>query len=226
MKVHRRKSRSVFVRVIHSFAVIVGAVALAVACFLVLPVIQQMNAAAVDVVSIASIDTVDIPPPPPPPEEEKEEEEEKPEENPPELEEEPPPPLDLKSLEDILNTERGIGGVSIESVGQLRSFEEVAEQADSIFDSAEIDDRPRAVHQPSPVLDRKARERAPGTVHVIFVVGTDGRVENPTVQRSSDPIFDKPALAAVRQWRFEPGKVGGRPVKVRMRVPITFPKGS
>jgi protein TonB len=49
-------------------------------------------------------------------------------------------------------------------------------------------------------------------------------VENPLVQSSSNPAFEAPALAAVKQWKFEPGKRNGEPVRFRMRVPITFPK--
>jgi len=45
------------------------------------------------------------------------------------------------------------------------------------------------------------------------------------VQNSTDPIFEGPALAAIKQWKFEPGKRKGEPVRFRMRVPITFPKG-
>ncbi|MBZ0258769.1 energy transducer TonB, partial [bacterium] len=52
-----------------------------------------------------------------------------------------------------------------------------------------------------------------------------GQVENPIVQKSTDPIFENPALSAVKKWKFEPGKRNGEPVRFRMRVPITFPKG-
>jgi protein TonB len=68
------------------------------------------------------------------------------------------------------------------------------------------------------------RKQAPGTAYILFVVDAQGRVENPQVQKSSDPVFEKPALAAVKQWRFEPGKRNGQPVRFRMRVPVTFPK--
>jgi protein TonB len=61
-------------------------------------------------------------------------------------------------------------------------------------------------------------------VYIVFIVDQRGRVENPMVQSSTDSSFDAPALAAVRQWRFEPGKRNGEPVRFRMRVPITFPK--
>ena len=45
------------------------------------------------------------------------------------------------------------------------------------------------------------------------------------VQKSSDPVFETPALAAVKQWKFEPGKRNGQAVRFRMRVPINFPEG-
>ena len=38
-------------------------------------------------------------------------------------------------------------------------------------------------------------------------------------------LREKPALAAIKQWKFEPGKRSGQPVRFRMRVPITFPEG-
>jgi len=61
-------------------------------------------------------------------------------------------------------------------------------------------------------------------VHVIFTVDESGRVETALVQRSTDSLFDNAALAAVKQWKFEPGTSQGQPVRFRMRVPITFPK--
>ena len=59
---------------------------------------------------------------------------------------------------------------------------------------------------------------------MLFVVDQDGRVDSPRVQKSTNPEFDRAALKAVKQWKFEPGKRNGEPVRFRMRVPITFPK--
>ncbi len=36
-------------------------------------------------------------------------------------------------------------------------------------------------------------------MYIIFIVDQNGRVENPIVQKSTDPIFEAPALAAVKQ---------------------------
>ena len=61
-----------------------------------------------------------------------------------------------------------------------------------------------------------------GEVIVDFIVDIEGRVRNAFVLRTLNPAFDDFALDAVRKWRFEPGRVGARPVPVHMQVPIVF----
>jgi protein TonB len=79
------------------------------------------------------------------------------------------------------------------------------------------------VYQPAPEYPRDLkRKNIQGTVYVIFVVNRDGRVTRPKVQKSSHPDFERPALRAVKRWRFEPGKKAGQPVPFKMRVPISF----
>lgn len=63
---------------------------------------------------------------------------------------------------------------------------------------------------------------ASGNVVVGFTVSVEGRVVDAWIARSTHPGFDDAALDAVRAWRFEPGRVGGRPVTTRMNVPIHF----
>ena len=84
--------------------------------------------------------------------------------------------------------------------------------------------KPRAIFKPLPTPNAKTRKKAPGTVVIVFTVNERGRVENPVVLETDDPVFDRPALTAVKQWRFEPGKSDGKAVSFRMKVPITFPK--
>ena len=50
-----------------------------------------------------------------------------------------------------------------------------------------------------------------------------GKVANPRVEKSSHTAFNKPALEAVKQWKFEPAVKGGQRVACKMRVPIRFP---
>jgi TonB family protein len=134
------------------------------------------------------------------------------------------PPLDLSQLELALNPGDGAGLLG-DFVNQLNPLTSSGAEVDALFSMADLDQKPRVLYQPGPVLNKQIRQQAPGTVYIIFIVDQRGRVENPIVQKSSDPVFERSALAAVKQWKFEPGKRNGQPVRFRMRVPITFPKG-
>jgi protein TonB len=86
-----------------------------------------------------------------------------------------------------------------------------------------LDHTPEATRQPQPIypLDAKTSGTS-GEVVVAFVVDESGRVLNPRVVSSSDPIFDEATLRAIGQWRFAPGTRHGVPVRFRMSVPVAF----
>ena len=63
---------------------------------------------------------------------------------------------------------------------------------------------------------------SPGEVNISFIVDTKGEVIEAAVVKSSDPAFEDAALAAVRSWKFAPGKKGGQLVNTRLQVPIVF----
>jgi len=85
---------------------------------------------------------------------------------------------------------------------------------------------PRIVFQPAPVLDATLRDAGPATVTLTWIVDELGAVQSASVESSTDARFDAVALATLRTWRFEPGTVDGKPAKVRMRAPLTFPAPS
>jgi TonB family protein len=60
-----------------------------------------------------------------------------------------------------------------------------------------------------------------GIVILEVVIDVQGRVASAEVIRSIGPL-DEAALAAVRKWEYEITKVDGKPVSVRLTVPITF----
>ncbi len=60
-----------------------------------------------------------------------------------------------------------------------------------------------------------------GIVIVELVIDPTGKVSSAQIIRSVPP-FDEAALAAVRQWEYEVTKVDGKPVSVKLTVPITF----
>ena len=207
----------------------VAGLALAFGLFLVLPLLESITSTAQPDMIVQGVNTALPPPPPPPPVEEQKEEEKAEEEPPPppKLAEETPP-LDLSQLELALNPGTGGGGAGDFEVrlpvggGAESSTGET--EVDQLFSMSDLDQKPRVIYQPSPQSSAQLQKLAPGTVTIVFVVDQRGRVENPIVQSSSNPAFEAAALAAVKQWKFEPGKRNGEAVRFRMRVPVTFPK--
>lgn len=226
----RTRTRSLILLAAQRIAAVVGGLALAVGIFLLLPLLESITATGRDDMIVQSINTANVPPPPAPPveEEEKKEEEPPPEPEPPKLADEAPP-LDLSMLELALNPGMG-GGIGGDfavklPVATAGASSDGSGGVEELFSMQDLDQKPRAIYQVSPQLSAQLKKIAPGTVYIVFVVDQRGRVENPVVQSASDPAFEAPALAAVKQWKFEPGKRNGEPVRFRMRVPITFPKG-
>jgi TonB family protein len=60
-----------------------------------------------------------------------------------------------------------------------------------------------------------------GIVILEIVLDKQGKVESTTVVRSV-PGLDGAAVAAARQWEYTPTKVDGKPVRVRITVPVVF----
>jgi protein TonB len=61
-----------------------------------------------------------------------------------------------------------------------------------------------------------------GDVTVEFVINTDGAVSEAHVVRSSNPVFDAAAVAAVYRWKFRPGIKGGQPVNTKIQQILYF----
>lgn len=203
--------------------ILVGALALTALLFMVLPLIQAINAAR-DQGELYDLSGLAEPPPPPPMiEETPPEEEEEQEPEPPKLDE-AQQNLDLDALTLALESSMsgGFGGAAI--AAQLsQGMGDGGQDNDALFSMADLDQRPRVIYQPSPQISEALKKRGGGKVSIIFIVDASGRVERPKVHQSSDPLFDRAALDAVKKWKFEPGRRNGKPVRFRMRVPITFP---
>lgn len=217
----RRAHRtSVGRRILHRLLALVGSGGLTLACFLVLPIIQAIAEGERRSTIIPTVDAAVVEPPPPPPEPEVEQQEVEEAEPPPELVEDFEP-LDLSQLESALNPGLGTGGF-----GGL-PLPSVARAGDDTLGGGpdfQIDEPPRCVYQPPPRIDNKVRKRVPGSVHVVFIVNERGRVENPIVKSSTDPVFERPALDAVAKWKFDPATRNGRPTTCRIKRTISFPR--
>jgi len=140
-------------------------------------------------------------------------------------------PLSLADLEGVLSDAGGegsfaSGGGTLSSGGRIGGTgiaASLAADAADIASLAELDQRPRAIFQAAPSYPAELRKRnLEGSVEVVFLVDKEGKVVSPKIERSTNPSFERPALEAVRQWRFEAGTRHGEKVAFKMRVPITF----
>jgi periplasmic protein TonB len=167
---------------------------------------------------------VDAPPPvedhtpPPPPEAEK------PKETTPEPElTEAPQQIQLSA---DLEVATGSGG-ALAGFGEIRALTAAQSIQDETFDVSELEKRPEAVSQVAPTYPPELRKaKIEGQVTLVFVLNEEGRVEEPRVENSSRPEFEKPALEAIRKWRFRPGMKDGQAVRTFVRIPIRFRFGS
>ncbi len=95
--------------------------------------------------------------------------------------------------------------------------------AGNVIRIGDLDSTPRTRVQSPPVYPYEAKKDGRGgEVLVEFTVDETGAVLSPRVVRSTDSIFDEPAVRAIARWKFEPGKRGGNVVRFRMAVPLVF----
>jgi len=75
-----------------------------------------------------------------------------------------------------------------------------------------------------PIYPAGSLEKAVGTVHLRSTIGTDGAVAD--VQPISGPVSLIPAaVSAVRQWRYKPTDIDGKPIAVEEDVVLEFRPG-
>jgi protein TonB len=161
--------------------------------------------------------------------------EEKPKEQPVEENEkssEETPELQAASLSDIeaeLSGQAAVGGdfaaaLSFSSSGRIVGkvgTGDSDQNLDKAFSLSEIDQKPRVVFQAAPTYP-SGMQKIEGVVSVLFVVDQTGKVSNPRIEKATHREFEKPAIDAVKQWKFEPAIKAGQRVSCRMRIPIRF----
>jgi TonB family protein len=82
---------------------------------------------------------------------------------------------------------------------------------------------PQVVKETKPQYTSTAmRAGVQGTVEMEVVVDIDGNVSEARVFRPLNPELDEQALNAVREWKFVPGVMNGKPVPVLVNIEMTF----
>jgi TonB family protein len=80
----------------------------------------------------------------------------------------------------------------------------------------------RLIHRVEPEYPLEARTKhIQGVVTLDVQVGGDGAVHNIAVVEG-DPVLAEAAVAAVRQWRYQPNTADGQPTEMQTRIKIRF----
>jgi TonB family protein len=104
-----------------------------------------------------------------------------------------------------------------------RVIVELRKEHPAICNVTELDERPKALRQDSPVYPRAMKDDGlTGQAEIEFVVTAEGKVVCPRILSASQEDFGWAAAAAVAQWRFQSPTKNGQKVDVRMTVPILF----
>ena len=65
-------------------------------------------------------------------------------------------------------------------------------------------------------------EFAGGSVQLEFLVKADGKPAEFSIKSATDDVLATAVLRAVKQWRFQPAKIDGKPVAVRVALPVNI----
>ncbi len=96
-----------------------------------------------------------------------------------------------------------------------------AQDANGVYSHVDVKPAPIRTLRPEYPYQLK-RDGVEGIVAVTFIIDEHGNVVDPEVKKSSNDGFNQSAVKAIAQWKFRPAKVGGKPVKCRVTVPIRF----
>jgi TonB family protein len=72
------------------------------------------------------------------------------------------------------------------------------------------------------VSESARQDKYQGEAELRLTVAEDGRVRDVCVSQSVGEGLDEKSVAAIRNWKFEPGTKQGKPVPVRIAVTINF----
>jgi protein TonB len=83
--------------------------------------------------------------------------------------------------------------------------------------------QPEPVFRPDAEYTEEARKaQLNGRVVLSVVVETDGTTSNIQITKALGMGLDQKAVEAVRQWKFKPATMAGKPVRARVNVEVVF----
>lgn len=89
--------------------------------------------------------------------------------------------------------------------------------------SKELDSKIKPLERQSPVFPRLSKiTEDRGDALIEFFIDQDGFAQLPRIVEASAPAFGYAACQAISEWKFEPPLKEGKPVVVKVRVPVEF----
>ena len=83
--------------------------------------------------------------------------------------------------------------------------------------------QPVLIHRVNPEYPEIARKsRVQGVIILEAIITREGTVEKVKILRGVHPLLDQAAVNAVKQWRYKPATLNGKPVKVYSTVTVNF----
>jgi periplasmic protein TonB len=157
----------------------------------------------------------------------------------------PPPPIEQPIIQEVpdevkieekieVNFDLDVKEDMVIKEVVIKDVPVVVERADEIFDVVENNPNPpggmegwnKYLRDNLKYPTQARRMGIEGTVYVAFVVNTDGSIQDVQVLRGIGGGCDEEAVRVVSTApKWEPGKQRGKPVRVRMRLPIRFKLG-
>jgi periplasmic protein TonB len=87
----------------------------------------------------------------------------------------------------------------------------------------DVDELPKLQKWSAPTYPPRLRnEGYAGSVIVQYIVTEEGRVDRPKVLSSSHPSFSDAVIGVVGGWVYQPAVRDGKPVAVRVAIPVAF----
>ena len=78
------------------------------------------------------------------------------------------------------------------------------------------------IRRVEPIYPHLAKQiQREGRVELRAIISTSGTIESLEVL-SGDPLFIQSALAAVREWRYRPTILNGRPIEVDTHITVIY----
>ena len=95
--------------------------------------------------------------------------------------------------------------------------------SEKIYDMNEVTEKPEILHKEYPVYPEEAREEGISGVVLLSVrADKEGNVDSVKILKSPHKLLSKASIEAVKQWKYKPMLIKGKPMPIIFTVTMTF----